>query len=105
MCVGSTTGGRTITIRGDEARRQALRAEQEDPAWQESYRERSRAEHVNERVTRRGGRHVRQRGRRQANFRLTMQAALHAIEELARVVDAVWRRARPLWPQCPQTAG
>lgn len=104
-CVGSKTGGRTITIRSDEARLQAMRAEQADPAWQDHYRQRSRVEHVNERITRNGGRNARQRGRKKVHFRLTMQAALHNIEELARVVDGAFERARRLRPQCPQTAG
>ena len=100
MCVGAKKGGRTITIRGDEARVQVLRAQQEDPAWQEHYRERSRVEHVNERVTAHGGRQARYRGREKSNWQMTMVAALHNIEELARVVEDAWHRARPLRPKC-----
>lgn len=95
-CVGSKTGGRTITTRSDETRLRALRARPHEPVWQDHRCRRGRAEHAHERATRHGGRNRRQRGRTKVNFRLTMQAALHNVEEPARVADGVFERARLL---------
>jgi transposase len=104
-CVGAKRGGRTITIRADEAEIRVLRARQADPAWQAHYCERSRVEHVNQCVCHHGGRRARGCGQAKVDWQLAMVAALHNIEELARVLGSAWWPPRLLRPQCLQTAG
>lgn len=103
QCIGSAKRGRTVTIHRDEARMQVLRAQQASPEWQSHYRERSRVEHRNQRLTRNGARRARWFGTARATLQLQMAAAMHNIEELGRVLEDAWP---PRWfrPQCPQTA-
>ncbi|MDA8193567.1 MAG: transposase [Thermaerobacter sp.] len=58
QCVGGK-GGRIVSLDADEPVRQAERQRQANPAWQAHYRERARAEHGIQRMTRQGGRRTR----------------------------------------------
>ena len=78
-------GPRTLTIRGDEAKVQAKRAEQQSEAWQAHYHERSRVEHVNQQLTANGGRDGRYYGTRKTEGQLRLCASVHNIVETGRV--------------------
>jgi|GEM_PF-6552882 len=54
---------RTLTTRGDEAKVQAKRAEQQSESWQAHYRERNRMEHVNKQLNANDGRDGRHYGK------------------------------------------
>lgn len=90
QCVNGT-GGRSVTMDEDDPARRAERQRQDDPAWQEHYRERSRVEHGNARITRNGGRHSRYWGQKKVEFQLRIVAAIQNIEEYVRIRQ---RRAR-----------
>lgn len=103
QCVGGKHG-RTLTIGVDEARVAEERARQERPEWQDHYRERSRVEHVNGRLTRHGARHARGRGVARVNLQVCLAAVVANIEEMARVLGQGWQASRPFRPQCLQVA-
>jgi len=104
QCLGKGGKGRTVTIHPDEARMQAHRARQATPQWQDHYRERSRVEHRNLRLTRGGARHARGRGTDRTTLQLQLTAVVHNIEELGRVFAGTWPPAPLFRPQCLQTA-
>ncbi|MHB1629733.1 MAG: IS1182 family transposase [Bacilli bacterium] len=91
-------GPRTLTVRGDEAKVQAKRVEQQSELWQSHYRERSRVEHVNKQLTANGGRDARYYGMRKTEGQLRLCASVHNIVEIGRV-----KRARTL--DSPSDAG
>lgn len=78
-------GPRPIRIRADEKQIQEKRAKQKASEWTDHYRERSRVEHVNENMTRHGGREAHYFGKRKTEFQERMCATAHNIKELARV--------------------
>lgn len=101
QCTGKSGRGRTITIHPDEVRMQVLRARQADPEWQDHYRQRSRVEHRNLRLTRNGARQAKGLGTTRTTFQVQIAAAVHNIEELGRVIAGAWPPGlfRPKRPQ------
>ncbi|MDA8193856.1 MAG: IS1182 family transposase [Thermaerobacter sp.] len=85
QCVGGN-GGRPLSLDADEPVRQAERERQAGQAWQAHYRERSRVEHVIQRVTRQGGRRTHYWGRSKVEWQLQIVSAIQNIEELNRIL-------------------
>ncbi len=84
QCVGERQGPRHLGVAADEAVRQAERARQRRPEFQEHYRERSRVEHCNRLMTAHGGRVSRYFGLAKTAFQLLLVGVVQNIEELAR---------------------